>query len=569
MDWSLLHDRRADEPPPLLHDRYAVESPIGQGRATVYRGTDTRLGRTVALKRVVLASGQESGERVHLRALREARAAARLDHPSVVTVYDVVEEDDALWLVMELVDAPSLAQLVTEDGVLDHARVARIGRDVLGALAAAHREGVVHRDVKPANVLVPPTGPAKLADFGVATLRDETRVTATGLVVGSPAYMSPEQAKGEDVGPAADLWALAATLYFAYEGEPPFDGGTALATASAVVHGEPRPEQRPGLLSPLVARLLDKAPASRPATGDVRRELRTIAGSADDADADEVDEQADVVDDEVATVPAAPVGSAVALPAELPTERTRFRSSPTAPRRGGAGSRLAWLIVVVAMIVAALVVLAFDPDDLLPDDETGAQRDGAGQEQEEGERAATTTATTAEPDATTPATTEPSESGSGSGPDEGATEVPEGWRTYTDPTAGYTVAHPAGWQVEPADGPRIDFRDPETGSYLRVDWTDQPQPDPVADWRTQAERFAANHEGYEEIAIAPAEYRDYTAAGWEFRYTDGGARLHALNLGFIVGDKAYALFFQTKDELWSSSQDVLAQMRASFQPAGG
>ncbi|HEV7763307.1 MAG TPA: serine/threonine-protein kinase, partial [Acidimicrobiales bacterium] len=277
MNWSLLRDRQADGPPPLLHDRYTVEDPIGQGRSTVYRGTDTRLGRAVALKHVPLASDHESGDRVRRRALREARAAARLDHPNVVTVYDVIEEDGALWLVMELVDAPSLSQLVVEDGPLDHDRAARIGRDLLSALDAAHRVGVVHRDVKPANVLVPVDGPAKLADFGVATMRDETRVTATGLVLGSPAYMAPEQARGEDVGPAADLWALGATLYFTYEGLPPFDGGSALATASAVVHGEPRAEQNPGPLSPVVARLLAKAPTDRPATADVRAALRPLA----------------------------------------------------------------------------------------------------------------------------------------------------------------------------------------------------------------------------------------------------------------------------------------------------
>jgi eukaryotic-like serine/threonine-protein kinase len=210
MNWPLLHDRSAGEP--LLHDRYLVGEPIGRGRATVYRGTDTRLGRAVALKQVPLTSGHghESGDRVRTRALREARAAARLEEPTVVTVYDVVEDDDSLWLVMELVDAPSLAQLVADRGPLSHGEAAGVGLAVLRALTAAHRVGVVHRDVKPANVLVPDEGPApaKLADFGVATVHDETRVTATGLVLGSPAYMAPEQARGEDVTPAADLWAL-------------------------------------------------------------------------------------------------------------------------------------------------------------------------------------------------------------------------------------------------------------------------------------------------------------------------------------------------------------------------
>jgi serine/threonine protein kinase len=676
MRWSLLHDRRADGPPPLLHDRYEVASPIGQGRATVYRGTDTRLGRTVALKRVVLASGHESGEQVHLRALREARAAARLDHPSIVTVYDVVEEDDALWLVMELVDAPSLAQLVAEEGPLDHASAARVGLAVLGALTAAHREGIVHRDVKPANVLVPPDGVAKLADFGVATVRDETRVTATGLVVGSPAYMAPEQARGEQVGPAADLWALGATLYYAYEGGPPFDGGTALATASAVVHGEPRPERRPGPLSPLVARLLAKPVDARPSADEVRTELKALAVSPADpatppnrphepppgppdvpttehtvrrqADPNltpgaeplpptvppppdaapgapgSVDVQATkrtvrgpagtaVLPGAESSSPGVPTGRAGVSPGEPEQERlswapagsvdltatrpeavegTATRPEPVelAATRAGAvegtatlagpgpghalrrplrtgvpRARLGWLIVVVSLVVALLAALAFDPDDLLPNDDGGTLRDNAGQVDER-DGAATTTASTTATTATTAAPTttaaaEPSEAAAG--------EVPAGWRTYSDPRGGYTVAYPGSWQVEPAGGPRVDFRDPESGSYLRVDWTDQPKPDPVADWRTQSQGFAASHQGYEEITIAPEQYRDYNAARWEFIYTDGGARLHAVDLGFVVGDKAYALFFQTKEENWATSQDVFDQIRESFRPAGG
>ena len=239
------------------------------------------------------------------------------------------------------------------------------------------------------------------------------------------------------------------------------------------------------------------------------------------------------------------------------------------PRRG-------WLILVALMIVAALAVLVLAPGDDGDDGDT--PRDSAGQVDEQGD-ADTTTATTAaagedegdeDQAAADPATTTtaasaaPEQSGSG----QGTGEVPAGWRTYTDPEAGYTVAYPGSWKVEPADGPRIDFRDPETGSYLRVDWTDQPKPDPVADWRTQSQGFAASHQGYEEITIAPEEYRDYDAARWEFRYTDGGARLHAIDLGFVVGDKAYALFFQTKEELWSANQDVFTQIRDSFRPAG-
>ena len=199
----------------LLAERYELGDPLGHGRSTVYRATDTRLRRQVAIKRVELLAGQEDAEAVRVRALREAQASARLNNPAAVGVYDVVEETGAIWLVMELVDGPSLAELVADSGPLPHARAARLGLQVLTALEAAHLAGVVHRDVKPANVLVVEGDRAKLTDFGVATIRDESRVTMTGLIVGSPSYMAPEQATGADITPATDLWALGALLYFA------------------------------------------------------------------------------------------------------------------------------------------------------------------------------------------------------------------------------------------------------------------------------------------------------------------------------------------------------------------
>ncbi|MDD9372143.1 MAG: protein kinase, partial [Acidimicrobiales bacterium] len=243
----------------------------------MFRAVDTRLRREVAIKRVQLLAGQEDAHQVRTRALREAQASARLNNPAVVTVYDVVEEDRAIWLVMELVTGPSLAQIVVDEGPLLTPRAANIGLGVLTALEAAHLVGVVHRDVKPANVLVIEGDRAKLTDFGVATIRDESRVTATGLIVGSPSYMAPEQATGGEITASTDLWALGAMLYFSVEGTPPFQAGSALATASAVVHGEPRPQQNRGPLTPLISRLLVKDPAARARAGEVRAALTRIA----------------------------------------------------------------------------------------------------------------------------------------------------------------------------------------------------------------------------------------------------------------------------------------------------
>ena len=182
--------------------------------------------------------GLLSREKLH-RFEAECQAIGSLSwHPHVVTVFDVIEEGDSIWLVMELVDSPSLSKLVADQGPMAPSRVAKVGLDVLSALTAAHEVGVVHRDVKPANVMVLPNDRAKLADFGVAKIRDDTQVTAAGLVIGSPAYMAPEQARAERAGPAADLWALGATLYFGVEGLSPFPGNNAIAVATAVIEGE-------------------------------------------------------------------------------------------------------------------------------------------------------------------------------------------------------------------------------------------------------------------------------------------------------------------------------------------
>src|SRR5918999_5428042 len=161
--------------PTRVAGRYRLGEPLGRGRSTVFRALDTRLERRVAVKQVELLAGQEDVEKVRGRALREAQAAARLNNPRVVTVFDVVEEAGSIWLVMELVEAPSLAQVVVDGGPMPHRRAARIGLDVLTALEAAHGVGVVHRDVKPANVMVQADDRAKLTDFGVATIRDGSR----------------------------------------------------------------------------------------------------------------------------------------------------------------------------------------------------------------------------------------------------------------------------------------------------------------------------------------------------------------------------------------------------------
>ena len=266
----------------LIADRYALQRMLGRGgMGVVWRARDVLLDRDVAIKEVQLPPSLNSDERQSMRArvLREARAAARLNHPNVVTLYDVVREEGRTFIVMELVEAPTLAAVVHERGPLPPEEVAAIGLQVLDALRAAHRVGIVHRDVKPGNVMVPPgEGRAKLADFGIASLAGDPQLTSTGLVLGSPAYMAPEQANGQLSGPPVDLWALGATMYFAVEGEPPFERGGAVPTLTAVVNDPPRPPRRAGRLQPLLLALLAKEPAERASAGQLRPQLERIAG---------------------------------------------------------------------------------------------------------------------------------------------------------------------------------------------------------------------------------------------------------------------------------------------------
>jgi serine/threonine protein kinase len=266
----------------VVAGRYALTGVLGRGgMGTVWLATDQVLERQVALKEVTFSVHLTGEERAILRerTMREARAAARLDHPRVTTVYDVVEEDGKPWLVMEHVSARSLQEILEQQGPLSPAAVARIGLDVLAALDAAHDAGIVHRDVKPANVLVDPDGHACLTDFGIATATGDSSLTTQGALIGSPSYMAPERANGDEPRPPVDLWSLGATLYAAVEGRPPFDRGEPMATLVAVVSEPPAPMVRAGPLEPVLHGLLTKDPARRSTPEQARGQLSVLLSS--------------------------------------------------------------------------------------------------------------------------------------------------------------------------------------------------------------------------------------------------------------------------------------------------
>jgi serine/threonine protein kinase len=231
----------------------------------VWRGHDESLRRPVAVKEIYLPDGLDATDRAERlqRVMREARAAARLRHPAVVSVYDVIEQGGRPWIIMELVESRSLEEIIKTDGPITVRHAAQIGLRLLDALQTAHRAGVIHRDVKPGNVLVGAEERIVLSDFGIATYDDASTLTRSGTLLGSPAYMAPEVAQGERATPASDLWSLGTTLYAAVEGRPPYERDSAIATLSALLTQDPEPPRNAGSLRPIIQGLLRKDPAKR------------------------------------------------------------------------------------------------------------------------------------------------------------------------------------------------------------------------------------------------------------------------------------------------------------------
>src|SRR5215831_1846957 len=288
----------------VIAGRYSLQQPIGRGAmGIVWRARDMLLDREVAVKEVVLSAsiGADERKNAYQRTLREARTAARLSHRGVVTIYDVAEEDGRPWIVMELVQSRSLDQLLVTEGRLKPLRAGRVGQQLLAALAAAHAAGVLHRDVKPSNVLIArdgsggssaPSAPegwderAVLTDFGIAQFQGDPRLTQTGMVMGSPGFTAPERIRGGGATPASDLWSLGATIYAAAERRGPYEQrGGALTTMSAIITEDAPIAPNAGRLAPLIAALLRREPSARPSAASAARMfaevLPLLAGFAD------------------------------------------------------------------------------------------------------------------------------------------------------------------------------------------------------------------------------------------------------------------------------------------------
>jgi eukaryotic-like serine/threonine-protein kinase len=545
------------EPAPgrIVADRYALERPLGRGgMSVVWHARDVVLGREVAVKEVVFPPTLPDPERraTQARVMREARAAARLNHPGAVTVYDVVQDQGSTFIVMELVRAPTLAELVRADGPLPPKRVVEIGAQVASALEAAHRAGIVHRDVTPGNVMVPKDGTAKLADFGIASLHGDPRLTAAGLAIGSPAYMAPEQAKGEPTGPATDSWGLGATMFYAVEGEAPFDRGSSIATLGAVVNEDPRPMRRAGPLAPLITALLAKDPAERPPVRVLRAGSWLLAAIPAPPTEDRQARRPD------RTVPSPrSEGTPVLEPAERPSGLVLPPVPPARRRRGGLLGLLALLLV--GGLLAAWLVNSV----------------GAGQGVDRAAPATTRvevgTTGTGEPAA--PTTEAPASSQAPGTPTTAAPQggLPAGWRAYVNRAGNDRVGVPPGFQARTRSRYNAavveEERAPRRVFTVRSTTPANPLPQASRDYRAWARRNVA---GFREVRYA--ENQTYAgrkgAVVFEYEAVIQGRRVHVSHINFKGRTWGYNVEFVTPTDRWNSSKELARHFEQAFSPLG-
>ncbi|WTY53469.1 protein kinase [Micromonospora sp. NBC_01412] len=518
-----------DTPQRSIAGRYRLVSPLGQGgMGRVWLARDETLRRDVAIKELVPPPGLTDDERREMRerSMREARAIARLDQTNVVRIFDVLHADGEPWIVMEFVPSRSLQAVLTENGPLATAQVARIGLALLAALRAAHRAELLHRDIKPANVLLADDGRVVLTDFGLATAPDDPSVTRTGIVLGSPSYLAPERLTDGVAGPAADLWSLGATLYAAVEGRPPYSRSSALATLTAIATDPPTPPQRAGALTPALEGLLRKDPSLRIDAEEAERLLRQA-----------VTEQPSPAPAQASasTTPTATAMAVEAAPQEEPAPKPSVTTAepartPIATKTATAATkRNRWLIaaVVAVGLVGAVAVQPLISNALAND----AKHDPA---------LGTSVSPTHPPMA--------------------------GWHYYTqDP--GFSVPVPDGWQ-QLRDGTRVEFHQLDSRRVLAIDALGVPKADLLADARAAeaADRETGRYPDYKPVHLHKVSYRA-RAVDREWTYVDaGGRRMHALSRTFIAENgQAYAIDWTTPDDAWTSGQDTLSLILGSFR----
>jgi eukaryotic-like serine/threonine-protein kinase len=603
----------------LLAGRYRLVDSIGSGgMGRVWRAHDEVLHRAVAIKELTAALYVADSDQPVLlaRTRAEARAAARINHSAVVTVHDVLEHDGRPWIVMELVEGHSLADAVKDSGRVEPREAARVGLWVLRALRAAHAAGVLHRDVKPGNVLISNDRRVLLTDFGIAQVEGDTTITRTGEIVGSVDYLAPERVRGHDPGPSSDLWALGATLYTAVEGRSPFRRTTPLTTMQAVVGEEPDELTHAGALAPVIAALLRKDPAERPGPEEAEQMLAEAAEGRTPNSA-----QAYVPTEHVATShesaespqpPESPVPQGTYGPAHAaygpqgvpgaqgtyggPSGAHGVQGTPGVPGahdpyggRGGhdtygshgrpapdpvvatmnqptvAGTQRRKVSTLVLVVILAALVGGGGVAAML-------YADGWGND----------TNSTSSPDRSSPdpsSSTPSSSAGAtddGKGnqtPDTGAGGVPDGWERVNDPK-GFSLVLPKGWKRQ-VENTQVDYTPDNGEHFVRIAIDDAPDFDTPYTHLLDLEEQLGRLQDYQRIGLEENTFRDRPGALWDFTWTAlakdtefPGPR-RASEQAYLSRDGVeYVIYMSAPAADWDTAKERFDTILRSWRPPG-
>ena len=485
--------------------RYRLTEQIGRGgMGTVWRADDEVLGRQVAIKRLHARPELSADELATLfeRTRREARSAARIAHPNVIVVHDVVDDEGRPCIVMEYVPGPTLAELLKDGRTLPYQEAARIGLDMVAALRAAHAAGVLHRDVKPGNVLLGTGDRLVLTDFGIAMTDGTSTLTKTGEMVGSIHYMAPERIRGLTPGTASDLWALGATLYQAVEGRPPFRRVTAMETAYAIAVDPLEPMKQAGPLEPLIEALLIKEPDERPTAEQTERALQTAWWGESTTEL-----PPDTADLPVAGPDPKPVG-----------EPGRGR------RRSRKGLVLGGIATAVAAAVAATAFVLHTTSKSAPGQATSRP---------------TTTAA--------------------------ASPLPEGYHLVRDRQLGVSFPVPDGWKAGKRTAEGVTYTD-ETGlAGLTIGIVDPAGPNPSTHFADIEANTKVNYPSYRRLRMQQTTFQQQPAAIWEFTFQGRVRMFRAIDLGFgREGGREYDIYLSAPDAKWDTYRPVFDTARDGF-----